>query len=353
MIVRCVQRNGFRARLWRFAWDEFDRLREVLTPEGERWRYRYDAFGRRISKQCEGACRHRPRRIDYLWQGSRLVEEWCSYEREVGDTRARNEIRRWHYGPGSHAVLAQERLCYEREPSLPESEWYPLACDPNGAPHTMYNSEGRAVWRARSSLWGETARDTTSVRMREMLRHVVHDPYLATCLTAGDETLECELRFAGQWADEESGLHYNCQRYYDPQTGQYLSGDPIGLEGGLNVYRYAPNPLGWIDPWGLSCWTSTSSKSSAENAYGHWKKHGAEFPEFQNAKQYVEGTKSFVSGPPSGTLTKIRPNGEVVFYDPGSNTFAVTTSNGTPKTMFRPDPAQHGFPSNLDYYNAQ
>lgn len=54
-----------------------------------------------------------------------------------------------------------------------------------------------------------------------------------------------------------------------------------------------------------------------------------------------------------GTLTKIRPNREVVFYDPGSNTFAVTTSNGTPKTMFRPDPAQHGFPSNLDYYNAQ
>ncbi|MEA3087231.1 MAG: hypothetical protein QOC89_4928 [Paraburkholderia sp.] len=72
--------------------------------------------------------------------------------REKRDTRACNETRRWHYRPGSHAVLAQERLCYGGDPSPCESEWYPLACDPNGAPHTMYNNEGRAVWWARSSL---------------------------------------------------------------------------------------------------------------------------------------------------------------------------------------------------------
>jgi RHS repeat-associated protein len=196
----------------------------------------------RPAGQCDG--RHTGR---YLWQGSRQVEESRTYEREAGDRRARHEIRRWHYRPGSHAVLAQERLRYDNSPKPSESEWYPLACDPNGAPHTMYSSEGRAVWRAKSGLWGETARDTTSVRLREMLRHTVHDPHLA----AGDDQPECELRFAGQWADEESGLHYNCQRYYDPQTGQYLSVDPIGLEGGLRTHAYVHDPMQWCDPTGL------------------------------------------------------------------------------------------------------
>ncbi|MGP3591075.1 RHS repeat-associated core domain-containing protein, partial [Vagococcus sp. WN89Y] len=56
----------------------------------------------------------------------------------------------------------------------------------------------------------------------------------------------------GQYADRETGLHYNLFRYYDPQTGRFTVQDPIGLNGGWNLYQYAPNPLGWIDPWGLS-----------------------------------------------------------------------------------------------------
>ncbi|WP_353409196.1 RHS repeat-associated core domain-containing protein [Arenicella sp. 4NH20-0111] len=45
------------------------------------------------------------------------------------------------------------------------------------------------------------------------------------------------------------GLH----RYYDPQTGRYVTSDPIGLRGGMNTYGYAGgNPLYWIDPDGLN-----------------------------------------------------------------------------------------------------
>ncbi len=83
-------------------------------------------------------------------------------------------------------------------------------------------------------------------------------------------------------------------------------------------------------------WSSTGSLTAPENALGHWDKHAAEFSEYSNATQYVEGAQSFIHNPPAGTLTKIRQNGDVLFYDPASNTFAVSNSAGAPKTMFRP-----------------
>ena len=59
------------------------------------------------------------------------------------------------------------------------------------------------------------------------------------------------LRFQGQYHDEETGLHYNRFRYYDPDVGRFASQDPIGLAGGVNTYQYTPNPVGWVDPLGL------------------------------------------------------------------------------------------------------
>jgi filamentous hemagglutinin len=95
-----------------------------------------------------------------------------------------------------------------------------------------------------------------------------------------------------------------------------------------------------------TAWTATKSKSAVENAFGHWKKHKGEFPEFQNAKQYVEGTQRFLNSPPKGTLIKTRSNGDTLLYDPKTNAFGAKDANGAPRTMFRPK-------DGMDYWNKQ
>jgi len=61
------------------------------------------------------------------------------------------------------------------------------------------------------------------------------------------------LRYPGQYYDQETGLHYNAARYYDSGLGRYLTSDPIGLGAGPNTYLYVgANPLYWIDATGLA-----------------------------------------------------------------------------------------------------
>lgn len=66
------------------------------------------------------------------------------------------------------------------------------------------------------------------------------------------QAVELNHRFPGQYYDEETGLHYNYFRYYDPELGRYITSDPIGLYGGMNTYAYAyQNPVIYVDPYGL------------------------------------------------------------------------------------------------------
>ncbi|WP_295976566.1 RHS repeat-associated core domain-containing protein [uncultured Aggregatibacter sp.] len=60
------------------------------------------------------------------------------------------------------------------------------------------------------------------------------------------------FRLQNQYADEETGLHYNFLRYYEPALGRFITQDPIGLMGGMNVYQFANNTQAWVDPLGLA-----------------------------------------------------------------------------------------------------
>ncbi|WP_445367704.1 RHS repeat-associated core domain-containing protein [Methylomonas sp. BW4-1] len=79
------------------------------------------------------------------------------------------------------------------------------------------------------------------------------------------EAIDNPLRFQGQYYDAETGLHYNLNRYYDPNAGRFIHQDPIGLEGGNNLYQYVSNPINWIDPLGL---TPTPLNAPGYTVYG-------------------------------------------------------------------------------------
>jgi RHS repeat-associated protein len=94
----------------------------------------------------------------------------------------------------------------------------------------LVSASGELLWQRRTTLWGTY--------------FPVPDD--------GAGPVDCPLRFPGQYADDETGLHYNLHRYYDPGTARYISADPLGLEPADHHHGYVRTPLTWIDPLGLS-----------------------------------------------------------------------------------------------------
>jgi len=123
--------------------------------------------------------------------------------------------------------------------------WY--QCDQIGTPQELTNEEGKIVWAADYKVWGDatvrkTGTDDAPVRYDTHGRRIL--PPAAN--------IEQPFRFQGQQFDEETGLHYNRFRYYDPGCGRFVSQDPIGLVGSTNIFSYAINPILLVDPFGLS-----------------------------------------------------------------------------------------------------
>ena len=155
---------------------------------------------------------------------------------------------------GTEGPSATAKLC----------EVYYFHTDQVGLPEELSNAQGQIIWQAQYKTWGSTVEERWEARR-------LHGAKVQG-QTEGDtpegDRQEQNLRFQGQYLDRETGLHYNTFRYYDADIGRFISPDPIGLSGGLNLHQYAPNPISWIDPWGWACIPNKVSGSAREARVG-------------------------------------------------------------------------------------
>ncbi|WP_424405450.1 RHS repeat-associated core domain-containing protein [Pasteurella sp. PK-2025] len=188
------------------------------------WYYQYDALGRRISK----ACPQQQLRITYLWDGDQLAYTQTVKQNKLTSQR-HSVFNGWQ-------LIAQQDRYQQSQQTLDgnKTEWkhetHYAITQPNGKVLGLLSPEGKLKWKdEKRSVWGL----------------LFPNDYRKT------SPLDPQLLFAGQYTDPESGLAYNRFRYYDPESGNYISSDPIGLSGGATPYNYVSNPWLYIDPYGL------------------------------------------------------------------------------------------------------
>jgi RHS repeat-associated protein len=226
-----VEKRSGLSKLQTFTYDCENRLVRAETMVNSQVHsggtYRYDSLGRRVGKtsEIEGRIEHK----HFLWQGLRMLRE---------ETPGQSSL--YIYEPGSYAPLARvDQIEGEAGQKL-----YYFHTDQIGTPLEMTNVDGQIVWQATYKAWGEIE----SLAVSEV---------------------EQNLRFQGQYFDDETGLHYNTFRYYDPEVGRFITQDPISLLGGDNLYAYAPNTNGWIDPWGWVCNRPGGYKTGDVDSHGN------------------------------------------------------------------------------------
>ncbi len=193
-----------------YEWNDFNQLTKLTNHKGTTY-YRYDTFGRRIYKKSPDG-----KETYYLWEGDNMVMEDNNYH-----------IHHYIYEPSSFAPLAQFNTNAENNPV----QVYFYHNDHLGTPEQMADETGNLVWTGTKAAYGQMYEQTSTLAKLDKVTN--------------------PIRFQGQYFDEESGLHYNRFRYYDPETGRYISEDPIKLGGGFNLYGYPMNPVEWSDPLGL------------------------------------------------------------------------------------------------------
>ncbi|MFI6823155.1 DUF6531 domain-containing protein [Micromonospora sp. NPDC050187] len=263
------------AGTWRFGWDAEDRIVQVVTPDGDRWRYRYDGFGRRIAKQRLADDDSVAEEVRFAWSGDLLVEQ--SHRDTTGTTATVS----WEYRPDGSTPVTQ----------TDGDELRTVVTDPVGTPTHLVEADGALRWWARRDVWG---RD--------------HGPSATP------------LRFPGQYFDAETGLHYNRFRFYDPATARYLSPDPLGLAGGLNPTAYVSDPLTVADPLGL---TSCKVTQPGRNPLG----------------TDAPGRPVAPDGEPSQLPTRAVPPAPEALYGTSPLTEVVTTDpDGNRTVRYQPRP---------------
>lgn len=217
------ERHGF----WdtEYRWDVFGRLAQVKTRSLQA-QYQYDPLGRRIGKTVHVTGTFRDadeqRRADASRGFGRTLFGWDGDLLSIETNENFGLIHHVFEGLGFTPIARMTKQSWHARESVVD---YAI-CDHVGTPLEYLDFERGIAWSGRQGAFGGdlSNRDSKSIQ---------------------------NLRFQGQYFDAETGLHYNRHRYYDPQTGKYMSKDPIGLLGGANKTSYPTNPIKLTDPLGL------------------------------------------------------------------------------------------------------
>ncbi|AXA90919.1 RHS repeat-associated core domain-containing protein [Massilia sp. YMA4] len=254
-------RNGQRDT---FEWDALNRMTRAVTRYGITT-FAYDPLGRRIAKHSQasdGITLRNTTRTMYGWDGDTLALESSVrhghvpaertvhyvYERDsfvplVQATRSQplelaptTDVKALMAGNNGMYDIRLDPLWngqHELEAeAFGKNEITFYQSDQLGTPQELTNCEGKVAWSAQYKAWGQANEAISEAAHKASVRN--------------------PIRFQGQYLDEETGLHYNRYRYYDPELTCYLSHDPIGLLGGPHTRRYVRNnPARGVDPLGL------------------------------------------------------------------------------------------------------
>ncbi|SFT61987.1 RHS repeat-associated core domain-containing protein [Pseudoalteromonas sp. DSM 26666] len=190
----------------RREYNAFNQL-SCFNNNGTLTQYDYDPLGRRIAKHTEQG------KIDYIWDNDQLIGE---------------------YQHGEYTWYINLPNQFHPVALIKQGEVYYYHLDQLNTPCFVTNNKAEVVWENQADVYGY-----------EELKQE-HEADTKNSFTQ-------PIRFQGQYLDIESGLHYNRYRYYSPKQQRFINQDPIGLVGGINHYQYAPNPVNWVDPFGLMC----------------------------------------------------------------------------------------------------
>ncbi|WP_077535564.1 RHS repeat-associated core domain-containing protein [Pseudoalteromonas aliena] len=190
----------------RREYNAFNQL-SCFNNNGTLTQYDYDPLGRRIAKHTEHG------KIDYIWDNDQLIGE-CQHGEYTWYINLPNQF---------HPVAL-----------IKKGKVYYYHLDQLNTPRFVTNNSAQVVWANQADVYGYEEPKAESEFNKE-------------------NTFTQPIRFQGQYLDEESGLHYNRYRYYSPKQQRFINQDPIGLVGGINHYQYVPNPVNWVDPFGLLC----------------------------------------------------------------------------------------------------
>jgi RHS repeat-associated protein len=199
-------------------------LQSVKDPKGKTTAFEYDALGRRTAK-----INYYKKEINrYIYDGNVLLHEF-SYDlaekpKVIADDLGRlsfdkeeltNNLITWVFDEGTFVPQAK----------IVDGKTYSIISDYLGTPILSFDDKGNKVWERELDIYGKVKKGDNSFV-----------PFL----------------YQGQYYDEETELAYNRFRYYNPDSGSYISQDPIGLDGGTNFYQYVNDPNHYIDPLGLA-----------------------------------------------------------------------------------------------------